>query len=115
MMRCAVLHDVCLGISVKPKQKSIDFIVKPNHHILFFSFPEKHWFLSQAEEIDSDNLLDPMEMKVKELLKEFQLDYSPALHKLVESTVSDIKKAIELIPDDLKVVFLSIHYLNVKR
>nr|ADN34232.1 nucleolar RNA-associated protein [Cucumis melo subsp. melo] len=53
--------------------------------------------------MDSDTLLDPMEMKVKELLKEFQLDYSPALHKHVEGTVSAIKKAIKLIPDDLKV------------
>lgn len=54
-------------------------------------------------------------MKVKELLKEFQLDYSPTLLKLVEDTVSAIKKAIKLIPDDLKVAFLSILYLNVKQ
>lgn len=47
-------------------------------------------------------------MKVGELLKEFQLDYSAALVKLVEDTVSTIKKAIKLIPEDLKVVFLSI-------
>ncbi|KAG7034144.1 Nucleolar protein 6 [Cucurbita argyrosperma subsp. argyrosperma] len=53
--------------------------------------------------MDSNTLLDPMEMKVGELLKEFQLDYSPDLVKLVEDTVSTIKKAIKLIPDDLKV------------
>ncbi|XP_038874530.1 nucleolar protein 6 [Benincasa hispida] len=53
--------------------------------------------------MDSDTLLDPMEMKVRELLKEFQIDYSPTLLKLVEDTVSAIKKAIKLIPDDLKV------------
>lgn len=58
--------------------------------------------------MDSNPHIDPMEMKVTELVKEFQLDYSSALPKLVEDTVSAIKKAIKLIPDDLKVAFLFI-------
>lgn len=62
--------------------------------------------------MDSNPLMDTMEMKVTELLKEFQLDYSPALLKLVDDTVSAINKAIELIPDDLKVAFLPILYRN---
>ncbi|XP_022152358.1 nucleolar protein 6 [Momordica charantia] len=53
--------------------------------------------------MDSNTLMGPMELKVRELLKEFQLDYSPALVKRVEDTVSAIKNAIKLIPDDSKV------------
>ncbi|KAL0008143.1 hypothetical protein SO802_009645 [Lithocarpus litseifolius] len=45
---------------------------------------------------------DSMDLKVRELLKEVTLDYSPALSKHVNDTVSVIKDAINQIPDDLK-------------
>ncbi|KAM3729279.1 hypothetical protein ACB098_M003800 [Castanea mollissima] len=46
---------------------------------------------------------DSMDLKVRELLKEVTLDYSPTLSKHVNDTVSAIKVAIDKIPDDLKV------------
>ena len=48
---------------------------------------------------------DSMDLKVRELLKEVTLDYSPSLSKHVNDTVSAIKDAIDKIPDDLKVMF----------
>uniref|UniRef100_A0A5B7C9D5 Putative nucleolar protein 6 isoform X2 n=1 Tax=Davidia involucrata TaxID=16924 RepID=A0A5B7C9D5_DAVIN len=47
--------------------------------------------------------MDTVRLKVRELLKEVQLDYSPSTTKLVDDTVSAIKEAIEKIPEDLKV------------
>lgn len=44
-----------------------------------------------------------MDLKVEELLKEVQLEYSPALTKFVDDAVSSIKQAIDTIPEDLKV------------
>ncbi|KAK9990400.1 hypothetical protein SO802_025385 [Lithocarpus litseifolius] len=46
---------------------------------------------------------DSMDLKVRELLKEVTLKYSPALTKHVNDTVSAIKDAIDKIPDKLKV------------
>ncbi|KAL5557295.1 hypothetical protein UlMin_039531 [Ulmus minor] len=51
----------------------------------------------------SEAFMDSMDLKVKELLKEVQLDYSSSLTKLVDDTISSIKEAIEKIPKDLKV------------
>ncbi|KAK3017160.1 hypothetical protein RJ639_007835 [Escallonia herrerae] len=51
----------------------------------------------------SDTHMDPMDLKVKELLKEAQLDYSPATTKRIDDVVSSIKEAINKIPEDLKV------------
>ena len=44
---------------------------------------------------------DSMDLKVRELLKEVTLDYSPTLSKHVNDTVSAIKDAIDKIPNDL--------------
>ncbi|KAF3966317.1 hypothetical protein CMV_009561 [Castanea mollissima] len=46
---------------------------------------------------------DSMDLKVRELLKEVTLDYSPTLTMHVNDTISAIKDAIDIIPDDLKV------------
>lgn len=46
---------------------------------------------------------DPIDLKVRELLKEVQLDYSPTFTKLVDDTVWAIKEAIDKIPEDLQV------------
>ncbi|KAF8377927.1 hypothetical protein HHK36_031315 [Tetracentron sinense] len=43
------------------------------------------------------------ELKVRELLKEVQLDYSPAATKMVDDTISAIREAINKIPQGLKV------------
>ncbi|KAG5560683.1 hypothetical protein RHGRI_003871 [Rhododendron griersonianum] len=51
----------------------------------------------------SDTLNGPTNLKVRELLKEVQLDYSPSFTKLVDDTVSAIKGAIDRIPQDLLV------------
>ncbi|KAE9452911.1 hypothetical protein C3L33_15193, partial [Rhododendron williamsianum] len=51
----------------------------------------------------SDTLNGPTNLKVRELLKEVQLDYSPSFTKLVDDTVSAIKDAIDKIPQDLLV------------
>lgn len=51
-------------------------------------------------------LTDTTEFKVKELLKEVHFDQTPAVTKLVDDTVSAIKKAISKIPDDLQVTQL---------
>lgn len=51
----------------------------------------------------SDTLNGPTNLKVRELLKEVQLDYSPSFTKLVDDTVSAIKDAIDRIPQDLQV------------
>ncbi|KAJ4714403.1 nucleolar protein 6 [Melia azedarach] len=48
-------------------------------------------------------LTDTTDFKVKELLKEVHFDQTPAVTKLVDDTVSAIKKAISKIPDDLQV------------
>lgn len=48
-----------------------------------------------------------VDLKVTELLKEVQLDYSPAFTKAVDDAVSAIKGAIDKIPENLKVSFLS--------
>ncbi|XP_031255043.1 nucleolar protein 6 [Pistacia vera] len=46
---------------------------------------------------------DSMDFKVKELLKEVHLNQTPTITKLVDDTVSAIKKVIKKIPDDLQV------------
>ncbi|XP_031255110.1 nucleolar protein 6-like [Pistacia vera] len=46
---------------------------------------------------------DSMDFKVKELLKEVHLNQTPTITKLVDGTVSAIKKVIKKIPDDLQV------------
>ncbi|KAL6952076.1 hypothetical protein U1Q18_040932 [Sarracenia purpurea var. burkii] len=47
--------------------------------------------------------MDPVGLKMAELLKEVQLDYSPPFTKLVDETVSAIKEAIAKIPEDFQV------------
>ena len=51
----------------------------------------------------SETLTNPMDFKVRELLKEVQLDYSPSFTKLVDETVSAIRETIHQIPEDLHV------------
>lgn len=46
---------------------------------------------------------ESMNLKVRELLKEVQLDYSPATTKTIDDVVSSIKEAINKIPEDLLV------------
>ncbi|MCL7023428.1 hypothetical protein MKW94_008534 [Papaver nudicaule] len=49
-------------------------------------------------------VIDPMDFKVSEALKEVQLDYeSPTLTKFIDETISSIKQLINKIPEDLKV------------
>ncbi|PSS30826.1 Nucleolar protein [Actinidia chinensis var. chinensis] len=50
----------------------------------------------------SETLTNRMDFKVRELLKEVQLDYSPSFTKLVDETVSAIREAIHQIPEDLQ-------------
>ncbi|KAJ7944284.1 Nucleolar protein 6 [Quillaja saponaria] len=50
--------------------------------------------------MDGDTYMD---LKVRELLKEVQVDYSPSFAKLVGDTVSAIKDSIDKIPKDFKV------------
>ncbi|CAI9114714.1 OLC1v1015496C1 [Oldenlandia corymbosa var. corymbosa] len=52
---------------------------------------------------DGATYMDSMSFKVSELLKEVQLDYSPAFTKSVDDVVSSIKKVIRKIPKDLQV------------
>lgn len=49
---------------------------------------------------------DSMSLKVSELLKEVQLDYSPANIKIVDDVVSSIKESISKIPEDFQVYFV---------
>lgn len=62
--------------------------------------------------MDVDTLMEPMDLKVSELLKEVQVDYTPAFTELVDGTVSAIKEAINRIPDGLEVLsfFTSIFF-----
>ncbi|XP_043710808.1 nucleolar protein 6 isoform X3 [Telopea speciosissima] len=48
-------------------------------------------------------IMDPMDLKMTELLKEVQLDYSPTVTRFVDETVSAIREAIDKIPEDVKV------------
>ncbi|KAI3902275.1 hypothetical protein MKW92_046280 [Papaver armeniacum] len=49
-------------------------------------------------------VIDPMDFKVSEVLKEVQLDYeSPTITKFIDETIASIKKVINKIPQDLKV------------
>ena len=56
-----------------------------------------------------------MDLKVTELLNEVRLDYSPALTKHVNDTVSAIKDAIDKIPEDFQVLSLSSVWLPRKK
>lgn len=47
-----------------------------------------------------------MNLKVKELLKEVQLEYSPETTATVDKVVSAIKEAIDKIPEDQVNFFL---------
>ncbi|KAG2376103.1 uncharacterized protein HKW66_Vig0157430 [Vigna angularis] len=47
--------------------------------------------------------MESTELKVSELLKEVNVDYSPQFSKLVDNTVSAIKASIDKIPNDFKV------------
>ncbi|CAK9152397.1 unnamed protein product [Ilex paraguariensis] len=47
---------------------------------------------------------DPVNLKVRELLKEVHLDYSPETTKYVHDVVSSIKEAIDQIPENLQVL-----------
>ncbi|KAJ4851471.1 hypothetical protein Tsubulata_014141 [Turnera subulata] len=49
------------------------------------------------------SIMDSMDLKVTELLKEVELDYSPSFTDIVNGTVSAIKKSIKKIPKDLTV------------
>lgn len=60
--------------------------------------------------MDTNGFTDSMDLKLRELLKENQLEYSPALTKLIDDTVSAIKNAIKTIPKDLKVTLLHLLY-----
>ncbi|XAR73269.1 hypothetical protein NMG60_11007182 [Bertholletia excelsa] len=51
----------------------------------------------------SGSLTDQMDLKVRELLNEVQLSYSPGFTKPVDYTVSAIKEAIDKIPEGLLV------------
>ncbi|OMO95209.1 Nrap protein [Corchorus capsularis] len=53
--------------------------------------------------METETYIDSIEFKVQELLKEVRVDYSPALTKLVDDTVSAIKSAVDKIPEDLQV------------
>lgn len=46
---------------------------------------------------------DSRSLKLRELLKELQLDYSPSNTKVIDDVVSSIKEAIDGIPDDIQV------------
>jgi len=50
--------------------------------------------------------MESTELKVSELLKEVNVDYSPQFTKLVDDTVSAIKASIDKIPNDFKVIIL---------
>lgn len=58
--------------------------------------------------MDDGNLMDSMDLKVRELLKEVQLDYSPSFTKFVDDTVSAIKVSIDKIPEDVQVIHLPV-------
>ena len=62
------------------------------------------WSILVANQSEQQWSQDSMDLKVRELLKEVTLDYSPTLSKHVNDTVSAIKDAIDKIPDDLKVM-----------
>lgn len=53
--------------------------------------------------MEVDSSTDPIDLKVKELLKGVEVEYSPSFTKLVDDAVSAIKDAIGKIPDDLQV------------
>lgn len=53
--------------------------------------------------MELDSWTDPIDLKVKELLKEVAVEYSPAFTELVDAAVSAVKDAIAKIPDDLQV------------
>lgn len=55
--------------------------------------------------MDESRFMDSMDLKVRELLKEVQLDYSPQFTELVDDTVSAIKASIDKIPEDVKVIY----------
>ena len=61
--------------------------------------------------METETYIDSMEFKVQELLKEVRLEYSPAVTKLVDDTVSAIKSAIAKIPEDLQVFKKCVYYL----
>ncbi|GAB2259990.1 hypothetical protein Droror1_Dr00010845, partial [Drosera rotundifolia] len=58
---------------------------------------------SEEFNMDSESLLDPMRLKLKELLKEVEVDYSSAFTKLVDDTVSAIRGVVDDIPEGLQV------------
>lgn len=47
---------------------------------------------------------DSMNLKVQELLKEVQFNYSPVTTKYVDDVVSSIRDVIHKIPDDIQVL-----------
>lgn len=49
---------------------------------------------------------DSVSLKVSELLKEVQLDYSPANIKIIDDVVSSVKESINKIPEDFQVYFV---------
>ncbi|XP_021273608.1 nucleolar protein 6 [Herrania umbratica] len=53
--------------------------------------------------METETYVDSMEFKVQELLKEVRLEYSSALTKFVDDSISAIKSAIDKIPEDLQV------------
>lgn len=54
--------------------------------------------------------MDSMDFKLSELLKEVQVDYSRQFSKLVDDTVSSIKSSIDKIPENYKVIILSVFF-----
>ena len=47
--------------------------------------------------------VEPLPERVSQLIKEAKLELSPSFTKLVDETVSSIKKVIGKIPDDIQV------------
>lgn len=65
--------------------------------------------------MDKATLMDSMDLKLKELLKEVQPDFSPQFTELIDAAVSTIKESIDKIPEDTMVTNYSILFVSVKK
>lgn len=63
---------------------------------------------------DARDSMDSMTLRISELLKEVQLDYSPANTKIIDDVVSSIKEAIDKIPEDKVISVRPIRRINFR-
>ena len=102
-------------INPKPRLPVFQFFCNSGNNFFSNFCCEIHSKYYLAKTMDKATLMDSMDLKLKELLKEVQPDFSPQFTELIDAAVSTIKESIDKIPEDTMVTNYSILFVSVKK